>query len=99
MEMPVSPSLESFDRPSKALNILSFLLPPAGLLVYLALVGKLPRQALCAGLWAVRGTVTMAVLCVLVMVGGLAYEAISAALYTESPSTTVTLEAAPPRPN
>ena|SRR5687768_9118705 len=43
------------DRPSKVLNILSFFCPPVGLVVYLSLVGKLPSQALSAGMSAARG--------------------------------------------
>ena len=62
MQVPTSPPAQVQDQPSKVLNILSFLCPPVGLIVYLSLVGKLPRQALSAGMSAVKGVVTLLIL-------------------------------------
>lgn len=53
--MNVQPDLTAYDQPSRVLNVLSFVCPPLGLIVYLALVGKLPRQAMSAGRSATKG--------------------------------------------
>lgn len=77
------------DHPSKILNLICFLCPPLGLVVYLSLVGKLPRQAQSAGLWGARGVGTL-------LVGFVLYGAglfVMTALRPATP-TTVELDAA-----
>lgn len=56
-----TPDLTEFDQPSTALNVLSAACPPLGLLIYLSLVGKLPRQAVAAGRSAVHGVAGVAI--------------------------------------
>jgi hypothetical protein len=72
-QLSVQEQLHLQDRPSKILNILCFLCPPLGLIVYLALVGKLPRQALSASLSAAKGIATLLGLLFLIALGGLAF--------------------------
>lgn len=84
------------DQPSKILNILCFVCPPIALLVYLALVGKLPRQALCAGLWGARGAATGVVLFILGNIGVFIWEGYQSA--TAPPVATQTEAARPPHP-
>lgn len=69
MRTPVqTPDLSAFDRPSRALNILSALAPPLGLIFYLVLVGKLPHQAVSAGTSAIKGVKFYAFILVILIV-------------------------------
>ena len=61
-----NPDLTEFDQPSTALNVLSAACPPLGLVIYLSLVGKLPRQAVSAGRcasYSAVGVVSLYLLC------------------------------------
>lgn len=62
------PPAQVKDVPSKVLNILSFVCPPVGLVVYLSLVGKLPRQAMSAGMSAAKGIGTLLAILLLLTV-------------------------------
>ena len=50
------------DMPSTGLNILSFLIPLAGLIIYLMDRDRMPQRALAAGKWALIGMVVGVVL-------------------------------------
>ena len=69
MQANIPSSAQIQDEPSKVLKILSFVCPPVGLIVYLSLVGKLPRQAVSAGLSAAKGAGTLLALLLLLAVG------------------------------
>ena len=69
MNSELTPQYLPHDIPSKALNILSFLCPPLGLVIYLVLVGKLPRQAASAGRFAIKGVwFIVGIFCLLTLV-------------------------------
>lgn len=81
------------DKPSKALNILSFICPPIGLIIYLSLIGKMPRQALGAGRSATKGAVTYLVLFPVWILGVFALEAVLPLLdKPQTSSDTVTVK-------
>jgi hypothetical protein len=95
----IQPDLTNYDQPSRALNILSFICPPLGLIIYLALVGKLPRQAISAGHSATKGVgayVCGAILVGIIALGVVALEAIRPA--PNDDTTTVGTAPAPPQP-
>ena len=49
--------MQQDDNPSVGLNILSFILPIVGLVIYLANLDKTPEKAKSAGKWAIIGFV------------------------------------------
>ena len=57
--------IQERDVPSTGLNILSFLIPLAGLVIYLIDRDRMPQRAQAAGRWALIGMVVSVVLVLL----------------------------------
>jgi len=105
MNSPISPSLDAYDNPSKMLNIISFLCPPLGLIIYLALVSKLPRQATSAGTSATKGVrfyiTAVVVLTLLSAIAGIGFWFLDDVLHVwgQPQIATDVVAAHPPMPN
>ena len=76
-----SPDLSDYDGRSIMLNILSFVVPPLGLILYLLLlmVAKLPRRAASVGRSAIIGAVAY-VLVAITLIGVVAYVTVAISL-------------------
>jgi hypothetical protein len=68
MNSDISPSYLPNDKPNTALKVLSFLCPFAGFLIYFAIISSLPRQAISARSWAIRGIIFYVLAFVLVLI-------------------------------
>ena len=84
------------DQPSKALNILSFICPPVGLIVYLALIGPLPYQALSAAKSATKGAVTYLICLPLWLLGVFVLDAVLPLFNKPETSQTTVTTVKPP---
>ena len=97
---PSTSDLSDYDGRSIMLNILSFIVPPFGLVLYLLLmIAKLPRKAASAGRSATIGVMAYAGALVLAGLIGLAVVARDRMYPPQSAADTVTLNRAPEAAN